>query len=471
MPLVLGIDSSTQSTKVEVRDADSGDLVARGHAPHPVTTPPRSEQEPGAWWDALRAAIGAAVDPARDVAAVAVAGQQHGMVVLDADDQVIRPAKLWNDTESAPDARWLIDQLGGEAAWAAACGSVPVAAFTITKLSWLHRCEPDAWKRVARVCLPHDWLTWKLTGAFVTDRGDASGTGYFSAAHDEYRLDLLAIVDRAADWATRLPRVLRPTERAGITAAFGLDAFVGPGTGDNMAAAAALALQPGDVAISLGTSGTVYTVSESPTADATGAVAGFADATGRYLPLVCTLNATKVTDAIASWLCVDHARLDELALDAPPGAAGVVVIPYFDGERTPNRPDASGAIVGLRTGTTREQLARAAVEGVVCGLLEGLDALERSGVRAAGDIVLVGGGARSAAYRRVVADLSGRPVVVPDASEHVAAGACVQAAAALRERNVAEIAAEWTLGRGSATEPDARVDRAGVRGAYAAARG
>lgn len=471
MPLVLGIDSSTQKALVEVRDADSGELVARGHAPHPRTTPPRSEQDPNTWWDALHAAIDMAGDAARDVSAVGLAGQQHGMVVLDAGDQVIRPAKLWNDTESAPDARWLIDQLGGEAAWAAACGSVPVAAFTITKLSWLHRREPDAWARIARVCLPHDWLTWKLTGAFVTDRGDASGTGYFSAAQDEYRLDLLGVVDGAVDWAACVPRVLRPTERAGTTTAFGLDAIVAPGTGDNMAAAVALALQPGDVAISLGTSGTVYTVSDSPTADATGAVAGFADATGRYLPLVCTLNATKVTDAIARWLGVDHEQLDALALDVQPGAQGVVMVPYFDGERTPNRPDASGTIFGLRTDTTREQLARAAVEGVVCGLLDGLDALTRAGVRADGDIVLVGGGARSAAYQRVVADLSGRRVVVPGASEHVAAGACAQAAAVLRERDVADLAADWELGRGAAIEPDASVDPASVRAAYAAAHG
>lgn len=471
MPRVLGIDSSTQSTKIEVRDADSGELVGRGHAPHPATTPPRSEQDPSAWWEALRAAIDSAGEAVRDVAAVALAGQQHGMVVLDTDDQVIRPAKLWNDTESAPDARWLIDQLGGAAAWAAACGSVPVAAFTITKLSWLHRSEPDAWARLARVCLPHDWLTWKLSGAFITDRGDASGTGYFSAAQEKYRLDLLAIVDDTADWAPRLPRVLKPAERAGTTTAFGLDAIVAPGTGDNMAAAVALALQPGDVAVSLGTSGTVYAVSDSPTADAGGAVAGFADATGRYLPLVCTLNATKVTDAIARWLGVDHARLDSLALEAPPGAAGVVVVPYFDGERTPNRPDASGTITGLRTGTTREQLARAAVEGVVCGLLDGLDALVSAGVRAGGDIVLVGGGARSAAFQRVLADLSGRPVVVPDASEHVAAGACAQAAAVLREHDVADVAAEWKLGRGSTIEPDAGVDRYGVRASYTAARG
>jgi xylulokinase len=476
VPFVLGIDSSTQSTKVEVRDADSGELVGRGQAPHPATTPPCSEQDPSAWWDALGTAIGAAGYAATAVTAVAVAGQQHGMVVLDADDEVIRPAKLWNDTESAPDAQWLIGRLaerdgGGEAAWAAACGSVPVAAFTITKLSWLHRREPDAWERVARVCLPHDWLTWKLTGAFVTDRGDASGTGYFSAARDEYVLDLLAVVDADVDWIPRLPRVLPPSERAGTTIALGLDAAVAPGTGDNMAAAIALGLRPGDVAISLGTSGTVYTVSESPTADASGSVAGFADATGRFLPLVCTLNATKVTDSMARWLGVDHAHLDALALDAAPGAGGIVVVPYFDGERTPNRPDASGGIAGLRTDTTREQLARAAVEGVVCGLLDGLDALTRAGVSADGDIVLVGGGARSAAYQRVVADLSGRPVVVPDESEYVAAGACAQAAAVLLDRDVVEISAGWALGRGTTIEPDLSVDRERVRAVYAAARG
>jgi xylulokinase len=348
---------------------------------------------------------------------------------------------------------------------------VPVAAFTITKLSWLHRSEPEAWARLARVCLPHDWLNWRLTGAFVADRGDASGTGYFSAARDEYALDLLAIVDGDVDWAPRLPRVLKPTERAGTTSELGLDAIVAPGTGDNMAAALALALRLGDVAISLGTSGTVYTVSESPSADASGAVAGFADATGRFLPLVCTLNATKVTNSTARWLGVDIAGLDTLVLAAPSGSGGVVVVPYFDGERTPNRPDASGAITGLRTETTREQLARAAVEGVVCGLLEGLDALTSAGVRAEGDILLIGGGARSRAYQRVVADLAGRRVVVPEAAEHVAAGACVQAAATLRDRDIVEVAAEWMLGRGATVEPDANVDRAGVREAYAAARG
>jgi len=470
VPLVLGVDSSTQATKVELRDADDGALVASGRAPHPTTTPPRSEQDPETWWAALHAALASADASPRDVAAVAVAGQQHGLVVLDADGHVVRPAKLWNDTESAPDARWLIDQLHGEHAWAAACGSVPVAAFTITKLSWLHRSEPDAWARLASVCLPHDWLTWRLSGAFVTDRGDASGTGYFSPAAGEYRLDLLAVVDAHADWSRRLPRVLGPAEPAGTTRAFGSEAVVAPGTGDNMAAALALGLPAGGVAISLGTSGTVYSVSETPTADPTGAVAGFADATGRFLPLVCTLNATKVTDAVARWLDVDPYQLDSLALRSRPGANGVVVVPYFDGERTPNRPDATGAVHGLRASTERADVARAAFEGVVCGLLDGLDALTAAGVRADGDITLVGGGARSRAYQRVVADLSGRVVVAPDAQEHVAAGACIQAAAVLRARAPEEVAREWSLARGTRIEPDPAVDAAAVRNAYAAAR-
>ncbi len=457
MPLVLGVDSSTQSTKVEVRDADTGELVAEGRAPHPPTTPPRSEQDPNAWWDALQRAR--AELPRVD--AIAVAGQQHGLVTLDARGDAVRAAKLWNDTESAPDAAWLRSKLDDEH-WARACGSVPVASFTITKLSWLHRSEPQAWARVARVCLPHDWLTLKLAGAFVTDRGDASGTGYFSAANDAYREDLLAIVDDKVDWNTRLPEVAGPTEGVGTHEG----AVVAAGTGDNMAAALGVALAPGDVAISIGTSGTVFAVSETPTFDATGAVAGFADATGRYLPLVCTLNATKVTDAVARVLGVDHARLDALALESAAGAGGVTVVPYFDGERTPDRPDATGTIHGLRSDVTREHVARAAYEGVVCGLLDGLDALRRAGVDAHGRILLVGGGARSAAYARVLADLSQRSVTVPEGSEHVAAGACRQAAAALHGRWP-----EWHVGHGGEIAPDMSVDAGEIRARYHAAAG
>jgi xylulokinase len=323
MPLVVGVDSSTSAGKVQVRDADTGELVASGRAPHPPTTPPRSEQHPAAWQEAFAlACAGAGIPDRHQPAAIAIGGQQHGLVVLGADGEALRPAKLWNDTESAPDAEALVAALpGGAAAWAEACGSVPVASFTITKLAWLRRCEPDTFRQVASVLLPHDWLTAQLTGEHTTDRGDASGTGYWSPAQERYRTDLLDLVGASADW---LPAVLGPFEAAGEWA--GTGAVVGPGTGDNMAAALGLGLRPGDLALSLGTSGTAYTVSDQPSADPSGTVAGFADATGRFLPLVCTLNATKVTDTVARLLGVDTERFDQLALEADPGAGGLVLV-------------------------------------------------------------------------------------------------------------------------------------------------
>jgi xylulokinase len=468
MPLVAGVDSSTQSTKVEVRDIDTGAVAGRSSAPHPPTTPPRSEQHPSSWWTAFEAAWAGSGAGSAAIGAISIAGQQHGMVALDVDRQVIRPAKLWNDTESAPDSRWLIDQLpGGAAAWAVACGSVPVAALTITKLSWLHRSEPAAWDRLAHVVLPHDWLTAQLTGRLTTDRGDASGTGYWSPAEGAYRWDLLAIVDPDRDWSAVVPEVLGPLETAGTWRGV----TVAPGTGDNMAAALGLALVPGDVVISLGTSGTVYTLCDSAVADPSGSIAGFADAAGGFLPLACTLKDTKVTDSIGRLLGVDHEELDRLALASPPGADGLVLLPYFDGERTPNRPTATGLLSGLRSGVSREQLARAAFEGVACGLVDALDALRALVPRRAGRVLLVGGGARSAAYRQIIADLIGQEITVADADEAVATGAAVQAAAVLEQRPPAEIAAQWELGGGRLVEPGPGASAAAdVRAAYASVR-
>lgn len=468
MPLVAGVDSSTQSTKVELRDATSGELAGSGRSPHRAVTPPVAEQDPADWWRAFETAWGQALDEAGrradDIAAISVAGQQHGLVCLDADDRVIRPAKLWCDTTSAADADWLIDQLpAGAAGWAQACGSVPVAAFTIAKLSWLHRTEPDAWERLARVALPHDWLTLQLTGRLVTDRGDVSGTGYWSPVDGRYRWDLLAILDGDRDWGAALPEVLGPIDPAGRWH----NTVVGPGTGDNMAAALGIGLLEGDIAVSLGSSGTVFGVSPTPTADPTGAVAGFADATGRFLPLVCTLNATKVTDAIGRLLGLDHDAFDAAAMSASAGAGGVTVLPYFDGERTPNRPDDTGVVSGLRSDVGPAQLARAAVEGVVCGLLDGLDALV-SHASLDGRLHLVGGGARSTAYRQVLADLSGRPVITTDLTEAVATGACVQAAATLLREAPEEVRAGWSVHAEHVTEPAVGPeDAAEIRARYA----
>jgi xylulokinase len=465
--LVLGVDSSTQATKLEARDADTGRLAGSSRAPHPPTSPPRSEQDPAAWWDALgRAGAELGAGP---VEALAVAGQQHGMVVLDAAGEVVRPAKLWNDTESAPDAAALVDRLGA-AAWSEAVGLVPVASYTVTKLAWLRRCEPEAWARLARVVLPHDWLNLRGTGVAATDRGDASGTGYWSPATGEWRTDLLALVDGGREWAGCLPELRGPAEPVGRLVGEARERFgpalVGPGTGDNMAAALGLGLAPGDVAVSVGTSGTVFTVSDTPAADPEGLVAGFADATGRYLPLVCTLNAARVLDTVAALLGTDHDGLDELALAAPPGARGLTLLPYLDGERTPNRPDATGTLGGLRTAHGRADLARAAVEGVVHGLLDGLDALLAQGLAPAGRLVLVGGGAHSRAVRQVLADLSGRPVEAHTGAETVARGAAVQAAATLAGTDPAEVAAAWRPAPDVVVEPTVGVEREGLRATY-----
>jgi xylulokinase len=318
-------------------------------------------------------------------------------------------------------------------------------------------------RRTAAVLLPHDWLSFRLTGRRATDRGDASGTGYWSPRQERYRDDLLGLVGGGVDWDPALPEVLAPHAVAGEWADTG--AAVAAGTGDNMAAALGLGLRPGDLVLSLGTSGTAFTVSDEPSSDPTGTVAGFADATGRYLPLVCTMNATRVTDAVARLLSVDQARFDDLALRAPAGAAGLVLVPHFDGERTPNRPDVRGTLTGLSSDVTPELLARAAVEGVVCNLLAGAEMLGAT----AGRVFLIGGAARSAAYRRVVADLTGRSVVVPSDTELVAAGAAVQAAAVYLGCDFAQVSHAWGLGRGDVVEADDDADASMVRAAYAAA--
>jgi xylulokinase len=416
---------------------------------------------------------------ASDVVAVAVAAQQHGLVVLDSRGEVLRPAKLWNDTESAEDADRLVARLGATE-WSEACGSVPVAAFTIAKLSWLRRCEPGTFARIGHLLLPHDWLTYCLTGRFVTDRGDASGTGYWSPRGDRYRIDLLELIDSDQDWAGALPTVLGPWDQAGSLTAEAASALglpvgtpVAAGTGDNMAGALGTGLRPGEVAISVGTSGTVFAQSEQPVQDPTGAIAGFADATGRYLPLVCTLNATLVTEAISRLLSVDHSGLDDLALAAPSGCDGLVLVPYLVGERTPNRPHATGTLEGIRSDVSRELLARAAFEGVVCSLLDGLDALEAAGVPTrTGRMVLLGGGARSSAYRQILATLADRTVTVPYDNEIVSAGAAVQAAVLATGSDPTEVAEAWNLREGETTAPGASsATSEEVRRRFAEARG
>ncbi len=420
--LVAGIDSSTQSTKVLLVRAADGVVVDEATAPHPAGT----EVDPELWWEALQRAGSGLLDRA---AAIGVGGQQHGMVALDPAGAVIRPALLWNDLRSAPQIDTVVAHLGGAQACADLIGSVPAAAFTVTKLRWMAENEPQNAERTAAVLLPHDWLTWKLAGGAdtgaeqTTDHGDASGTGYYSPSRRAWLPEVAAwALDRGS--APALPRLVAPGEAAGRTVS---GALLSAGTGDNMAAALGLEIGPGDVVVSIGTSGTAFCLADTAAADPTGSVSGFADATGRYLPLVCTINASRILSVVGLLLGVDHAEFARLALAGEPGAGGLSLLPYLDGERTPNRPSASGVLAGLTSGVSRENFARAAVEALLCSLADGVDAL---GVRPE-RVLMIGGGSRNAAVQQLAPAVFGQQVQVLEPGEYVALGAARQAAWAL----------------------------------------
>jgi xylulokinase len=419
-------------------DADTGETVRSASSPHPDGT----EVAPQLWWSALQSSINAA-GGLDDVAAVSVGAQQHGMVCLDEGGAVVRDALLWNDTRSANAAVELIAELGGAGEWAKRVGVVPVAAITVSKLRWLADHEPTHADATAAVCLPHDWLTWRLTGstdidALRTDRSDASGTGYFSAETDSYQPDLLELAMRGRRPA--VPPVLGPRDAAGQSST---GAVLGPGAGDNAAAALGLGAGPGDCVVSLGTSGVVSAVGEAAPHDPEGIVAGFADATGRQLPLVCTLNGAPVLAAVATMLGVDFDELDRLALSASAGADGLTVVPYFDGERSPNLPRAAGALHGVTTrNLVPANVARAAVEGLLASMAYCIDKISTQGVDVR-RIILVGGGARSEAVRRIAPAIFGAPVHVPTPAEYVALGAARQAAWTLSQQDSPP---SWTFG-------------------------
>lgn len=424
MSIVVGIDSSTQSCKVLAVDAETGSLVAEGTTPHPEGT----AIDPGAWTTALSGAWDKAGirSLAGTVLAAAVSAQQHGMVAVDADNVPVHDALLWNDARSAAQAGAMVNDLGAQG-WVDAVNVVPVASFTLTKLAWLAQQQPDAADRVATVGLPHDWLNLHLTGRWTTDRSDASGTAYFDPLANRYRPDLL---QRYFGRVPGLPRVLAPDESAGtMLSGWGLgEVVVGAGMGDNAGAALGLELEPGDVAVSVGTSGTVFGVSAAPLHDPSGQVAGFADATGRHLPLLAMLNSARILAAGARLLDVDLQAFDRLALAAAPDAGGLMLLPYLDGERTPNLPGATGALLGMtRANMTGENMARASVLAVLNSLADALETISGFGM-AVERVLLIGGGAKSRALRQAAACVFGVPVEVPAQREYVALGAARQAA-------------------------------------------
>lgn len=434
--LVAGVDSSTQSCKVVIVDSVSGAIVREGRAKHPDGT----EADPNLWWDALQSAI-ASAGGIEDVSAISIGGQQHGMVALDVHGRVIRPALLWNDTRSASAATAITEHFGAD--WLLReTGSVPVASFTSTKLAWLAANEPQNASRLAAVMLPHDWLSWRLAGygdsstplgadfaASWTDRSDASGTGYFNSVTNEYVPEVLAFcVGAELAAGLQLPRVLTAGEIGGCV--YGTEIAIAGGAGDNAGAAKGLALSAGDAIVSIGTSGTVFAVSDTPGSGAF-EIAGFADVDGRFLPLACTLNAAQVLDLQAKLLGVDYAEFERLALSAPVGSEGLMLLPFYQGERTPNLPNARASWHGMTLGNfTPANIARASIEGILLTLANALELFKATG-RDIRSVKLIGGAAANNAVREIAAGLFGGRIELPAAAEYVALGAARQAADAV----------------------------------------
>lgn len=459
--LIAGVDCSTQSTKVVIVDPEDGSLVATARAPHVVDQRGlASESDPEGWWAALGQVL-RETGRADDVAAISIGAQQLSLVALDASGQVLRPAMLWNDTRSHAEIAGVHEAAGGVDAYVELTGSRLRPGMTLASWSWLRRNEPDVAARTTAIRLPHDFLTERLTGAAVTDRGDASATGWWDLVGDGYATTVLeaAGVDPAM-----LPRPLGPDSVAGeVTEAAarhtGLrpGTLVGCGTGDNMAAALALGIAPGEPVISLGTSGTVYTRSAARVPDRSARLSQQAAASGDQLPLGCVLNATLATDRFAALL--------GLARDAVAERTEVVAMPYFDGERLPDLPAASGTITGIRTDTSAEEILLAVHEGVIFSLLDGLDALRLIAPEysATEPILLVGGGARGRVWQDTLRRLSGRAVHLPELDEHVAWGAAAQACAAAEGGSSVDVARRWGLRRGvtlpALDRDDAAVER------------
>ena len=438
----LGIDCGTQATKAIVRDATTGSVIAVGRAPHRIVSrnDGTSEQEPAWWLEALRIAVRDATrDEKYEVAGIGVSGQQHGLVCLDARDRPVRAAKLWNDTTAARECAELTSALGGDGRVLALTGNRFLPGYTAPKIAWLARHEPDPYARTVRMCLPHDYLDLWLTGELVTEPGDASGTAYFDVRERAWCDAVLVALDDRRDWGRTLPPVVPSlsvigTLRGDAAAALGLAPGipVSAGGGDNMCTAIGCdVVAQGPVAVSLGTSGTAFAYRSEPTVDPRGEAAAFCDSTGGWLPLACTLNCTSAVEWVRDLFRMDHAAVDAAIVGGR--SAGLAFLPYLSGERTPDRPEASGVFVGMRTAHSRDTIVRAVVEGVTFGLAYALEALARAGVVPT-EVTLVGGGSASDAWAQLCADAFQLTVVRPALIEAAASGAARQAQWAVEGR-------------------------------------
>ena len=430
MGIVAGLDSSPDFTRIVVCDSDTGTVLRQGYAPHPLDGAEAgrpSDVDPQAWLLSLGEAAGGGL--LEGVQAIGVSAQQSALIPLDTQGNTVRPALVGGDKRAQVCAAELVDALGGREAWAQAVGTVPGAAQPVTKLRWMVKNEPDAALRTAMLMQAHDWLVWQLLGRparRTTDRGDASGTGYWCAVNGAYRPDL---VELALGHQALLPDVLGPAEAAGTTPE-GL--LISAGTGETMAAAFGLGIGLGDAVVSLGASGSVMAVHHEALVDPSGMITSLADATGMHLPVVTTLNAVRTLRGSAELLGLpDLESLSDLAMKSTPGAHGLVLLPYLEGERVPDLPHVAGTLAGLRRESMRpEHLARAAFEGMLCGLADALDVLRRRGVEVR-RIFLLGPAAELPAVQACAPALLGTQIVVPQSADYAAIGAARQAAWAL----------------------------------------
>ena len=482
--MYLGIDCGTQGTKALLIN-EAGKVHGRGYAAHALTERPGGarEQDP-AWWiaaliDATRQALAHAPGAGEQVAAIGVSGQQHGLVVLDEAMHVIRPAKLWNDTETAPQNAELIERFGGRAAWSERFGIVPLTGYTVSKLLWLKQHEPANFGRIRHILLPHEYLNWWLTGELCAEAGDASGTAFFDVRKRQWAGEILDSIDEGSGHLSRaVPRVIGPGELVGTlrreaAQALGLSpkCVVSAGGGDNMMGAIGTGnVREGVVTISLGTSSTVYSYANAPRLDPTGHVAAFCSSSGGWLPLVCTMNATNVVTQTVKLLGRTVEDIEAALGETPAGADGLIFLPFLNGERTPDLPQATGTLSGISAANlTASHLVRAAVEGVSFGILAGLDRILNG--RPADLIQVIGGGARSRAWCQLLADATGARVVVPVEQESGCLGAAIQAHVAWSAGNGRKVSFEQAVEVMTTTEGATELaPDQGLRSQYDAAR-
>jgi xylulokinase len=473
--LLIGIDSGTQSTKALVVDASSGKVLGQGSGKHDLIAglpAGAKEQHPAQWISATSKAIKAALKEAKasasEVVAIGVSGQQHGFVPLDSGGEVIRPAKLWCDTTTAAECEQITAALGGPSKTIKALGNAVLPGFTAPKILWLKNHEPENFEKLATVLLPHDYLNFWLTGEKFMEYGDASGTALMDVRKRRWSDATIAAID--ADLAGKLPALSSSDRPAGRLSAktaksLGLSAgvIVSAGGGDNMMGAIGTGnTREGVVTASFGTSGTIYACAEKPVVDPAGEIAAFCDSTNRWLPLLCTMNVTVATEMVRTEAGIDHAAFEKLAAKAPAGSDGLLLVPYLEGERTPNIPDGTGVFFGVRPKTfTSAHYARATMEGVTLGMNYGLRRLADLGVKAA-QVRATGGGAKSKLWRQIMADVFNTEVVTLKVSEGAAYGAALQALWAWRlekgeKVGISEITDRFvTLNKAESAEPNAK---------------